>query len=418
MTVAMNKFAPFAHPMYIMAKPAGALCNLSCRYCYYLEKEHLYTGGAPVMSNALLERFTQEYIEAQTTREVLFTWHGGEPLTRPLSFYRQAVEMQKQYARGHVIDNCIQTNGVLLNDEWCRFLKEEGWLVGISIDGPEEFHDAFRRDKQGRPTFAQVIKGIELLQKYDIPWNGMAVVNSLNGNHPLEFYHFFKEIGCHYLQFTPVVERNFHHADGRYLSTPEQTGEETTDFSVNPRQWGEFLCTLFDEWVRNDVGTYFIQMFDATLCNWMGEAPGSCAFGEYCGHAGAMEYNGDVYACDHFVTPEHRLGNIREKSLVEMMYGEKQRRFGLMKREGLPSTCRACEFLFACNGECPRNRFVVSPQGEKGLNYLCQGYRQYFRHVAPYMDFMKRELLAGRAPANIMQALFDSGGDVTALMNS
>ena len=399
-------YAPFAHPLYVMLKPAGSLCNLACDYCYYLEKSKLYPQAPQqIMSDELLERFVREYIEAQTMPSVLFTWHGGETLMRPLSFYRKALELQRKYAGGRTIENCIQTNGTLLTDEWCRFFRENHWLVGISIDGPQEFHDEYRRNRQGRPSFVKVMQGIRLLQKHGVEWNAMAVVNDFNADYPREFYHFFKQIGCRYLQFAPIVERILPHADGRHLAAAdEEEGARLADFSVSPRQWGTFLCTLFDEWVKEDVGTVFIQLFDSTLANWVGQEPGVCTLAKTCGHAGVMEFNGDVYACDHFVFPEYRLGNIRTQSLVEMMYGERQARFGQAKRDALPRQCRECAYLFACNGECPKNRFLRTADGEPGLNYLCEGYRMFFAHVAPYMDFMKRELLAGRAPANVMKA--------------
>lgn len=397
---------PFARPLYVMTKPVGAVCNLACAYCYYLEKANLYKDTSKhVMSDELLEKFIREYIGSQTMHEVLFTWHGGETLMRPLSFYRKVVELQRQYAGGHAIDNCIQTNGTLLTDEWCEFFKENNWLVGISIDGPQEFHDEYRKNRSGRPSFAKVMQGIRLLNKHGVEWNAMAVVNDYNADYPLEFYHFFKEIGCRYIQFAPIVERLSKHEDGRYLATPLQPGEQLADFSVSPEQWGNFLCTLFDEWVRNDVGQIFIQLFDSTLANWVGEQPGVCSMAKTCGHAGVMEFNGDVYACDHYVFPEFKLGNIYQQTLVEMMYSERQMEFGQMKQKSLPSQCRACEFLFACNGECPKNRFVTTASGEPGLNYLCKGYHRFFKHVAPYMDYMKKELLAERAPANIMEAI-------------
>lgn len=403
----MNAFAPFSRPLYIMAKPAGALCNLACDYCYYLEKSKLYPHHASsVMSDELLEKFVKEYILAQTLPQVLFTWHGGETLMRPLSFYQKAMDLQRKYAQGRMIDNCIQTNGTLLTDEWCRFFYENHWLVGVSIDGPQKYHDAYRKNRQGVPSFAQVMKGIELLNKYNVEWNAMAVVNRLNADAPLEFYHFFKQIGCHYIQFSPVVERILLHADGRHLAAvDESSGEGLASFSVLPGQWGEFLCTLFDEWVRKDVGNYFIQLFDATLANWVGEQPGVCTLAPTCGQAGVMEFNGDVYACDHFVFPQYKLGNIYSKSLVEMMYSERQIRFGQAKRTALPNQCLQCPYLFACNGECPKNRFCMTKNGESGLNYLCKGYYRFFSHVAPYMDFMKKELLAQRSPANIMAHL-------------
>lgn len=403
----MTTFAPFSRPLYIMAKPMGALCNLACDYCYYLEKSKLYPHHpASLMSDELLEKFVEEYILSQTAPQVLFTWHGGETLMRPLAFYQKAMELQRKYAHGRMIDNCIQTNGTLLTDEWCRFFHENHWLVGVSIDGPQKYHDAYRKNRQGLPSFTQVMKGIELLNKYDVEWNAMAVVNRLNADAPLEFYHFFKQIECHYIQFAPIVERIARHADGRHLAAVDESSEEgLAEFSVLPRQWGDFLCTLFDEWVREDVGRYFVQLFDATLANWVGEQPGVCTLAPTCGQAGVMEFNGDVYSCDHFVFPQYKLGNIYSKSLVEMMYSERQMRFGQAKRTALPTQCVECPYLFACNGECPKNRFCMTKDGESGLNYLCKGYYQFFSHVAPYMDFMKGELLAQRAPANIMAYL-------------
>lgn len=403
----MNTFAPFARPLYIMTKPVGAICNLACDYCYYLEKSKLYQESPKhIMSDELLEKFIKEYIESQTMPQVLFTWHGGETLMRPLSFYQKAMELQRKYARGRTIDNCIQTNGTLLNDEWCRFFHDNNWLVGVSIDGPQEFHDEYRKNKQGKPSFMKVMQGINLLNKHRVEWNTLAVVNDFNADYPLDFYHFFKEIGCRYIQFTPIVERIFRHDDGRHLAAVEEgDNEKLADFSVTPEQWGNFLCTIFDEWVKNDVGEYFIQLFDATLANWVGEQPGVCSLAKTCGHAGVMEFNGDVYSCDHFVFPQYKLGNIYSKTLVEMMYSDKQQQFGRNKFDSLPSQCKECQYLFACNGECPKNRFCKTASGEPGLNYLCKGYYQYFDHVAPYMDFMKKELLAERAPANIMEAI-------------
>lgn len=403
----MNTFAPFARPLYIMTKPVGAICNLACDYCYYLEKSKLYQESPKhIMSDELLEKFIKEYIESQTMPQVLFTWHGGETLMRPLSFYQKAMELQRKYARGRTIDNCIQTNGTLLNDEWCRFFHDNNWLVGVSIDGPQEFHDEYRKNKQGKPSFMKVMQGINLLNKHRVEWNALAVVNDFNADYPLDFYHFFKEIGCRYIQFTPIVERIFRHDDGRHLAAVEEgDNEKLADFSVTPEQWGNFLCTIFDEWVKNDVGEYFIQLFDATLANWVGEQPGVCSLAKTCGHAGVMEFNGDVYSCDHFVFPQYKLGNIYSKTLVEMMYSDKQQQFGRNKFDSLPSQCKECQYLFACNGECPKNRFCKTASGEPGLNYLCKGYYQYFDHVAPYMDCMKKELLAERAPANIMEAI-------------
>lgn len=403
----MATINPFARPMYIMLKPAGALCNLRCKYCYYLEKNELYKRqGNRVITDELLEKFVKEYIEAQTTPNILFTWHGGETLMRPISFYRRALELQRIYSHGRQIDNCIQTNGTLLNDEWCEFFKQNNFLVGVSIDGPQEFHDEYRKTGTGRPTFRDVMKGINLLNKHGVEWNALAVVNDFNADYPLDFYHFFKEIGCRYIQFTPIVERITTRPDNLRLAPGMQEEGMLADFSITAGQWGNFLCTIFDEWVHHDVGEYYIQLFDATLANWVGQAPGICTMAEECGHAGVMEFNGDVYSCDHFVFPEYKLGNLHDQTIFEMMNGQRQREFSRMKKQMLPQQCRECRFLFACHGECPKNRFVRDKYGNPGLNYLCQGYYRFFKHVAPYMDFMKNELENHRAPANVMNHIF------------
>ena len=402
-----NIATPFAKPLYVMLKPAGAHCNLACKYCYYLEKNNLYQNShRHLMTDEMLEQFTREYIEAQTMPQVLFTWHGGEPLMRSIDFYKKALALQKKYAHGKQIDNVIQTNGTLLTDEWCEFFAKNHWLVGISIDGPQEYHDHYRVTPAGKPSWEKVMQGIQLLKKHRVEWNAMAVVNAYNAEHPLEFYHFFRDNGCQYLQFTPIVERLTKHEDGRTLASLADDREiPLADASVPPQQWGNFLCTIFDDWVRHDVGKTFVEIFDCTLANWMGVLPGICAYSKECGHAGVMEHNGDVYSCDHFVFPEYKLGNIREQSLIDMLYGEKQQAFSRLKHTSLPRQCKECDMEFACHGECPKNRFEKDKYGEPGLNYLCQGYYQYYTHVAPYMDFMKRELLAQRPPANIMNVL-------------
>lgn len=402
-----NIATPFAKPLYVMLKPAGAHCNLACKYCYYLEKNNLYQNSyRHLMSDETLEQFTREYIEAQTMPQVLFTWHGGEPLMRSIDFYKKALALQKKYAHGKQIDNVIQTNGTLLTDEWCEFFAQNHWLVGISIDGPQEYHDHYRVTPAGKPSWEKVMQGIQLLKKHRVEWNAMAVVNAYNAEHPLEFYHFFRNNGCQYLQFTPIVERLTEHEDGRTLASLADDREiPLADASVTPQQWGNFLCTIFDDWVRHDVGKTFVEIFDCTLANWMGVLPGICAYSKECGHAGVMEHNGDVYSCDHFVFPEYKLGNIRDQSLIDMLYGEKQQAFSRLKHTSLPRQCKECDMEFACHGECPKNRFEKDKYGEPGLNYLCQGYYQYYTHVAPYMDFMKRELLAQRPPANIMNVL-------------
>lgn len=398
---------PFAKPLYVMLKPAGAHCNLACKYCYYLEKNKLYpTAQRHLMSDEMLEQFTREYIEAQTMNQMLFTWHGGEPLLRSIDFYRKALSLQQKYAGGRRIDNVIQTNGTLLTDEWCEFFAQNHWLVGISIDGPQPYHDHYRLTAAGKPSWKKVMQGIKLLKKHGVEWNAMAVVNAYNVNHPLEFYRFFKENGCQFLQFTPIVERLTRHEDGRTLASLADKNEiPLSEASVTPEQWGYFLCAIFDEWVRKDVGKIFVEIFDCTLANWMGISPGICAYSKECGHAGVMEHNGDVYSCDHFVFPEYKLGNIRDHSLIDMLYGEQQQEFSRLKHSSLLRQCKECDMEFACHGECPKNRFMKDKYGDSGLNYLCPGYYHYYQHVAPYMDYMKQELMAQRPPSNIMKVL-------------
>ncbi len=385
-------YAPFAKPLYVMLKPIGAVCNLGCTYCYYLEKKELYPdkGNKTIMSDDLLERFVSQYIEAQTMQPILFTWHGGEPLMRDISFYKKALELQRKYAKGKQISNTLQTNGTLLNDEWCEFFRENNFLIGISIDGAKPFHDKYRTTKDLRSTFDHVLRGINLLKKHGVEYNIMGVVNDFNINHPLEFYQFFKDIDSHYIQFSSAVERD--------------SNGNVTQWSVTPEKWGDFLIAVFNEWVRKDVGIYFVQYFDSALANWVGVDPGICIFAKNCGHAGVMEFNGDVYSCDHFVYPQYKLGNINDKTLIEMMYSVQQSEFGLAKSTSLSSQCKQCKYLFACRGECPKNRISKTQSGEE-INYLCNGYYKFFEHIAPYMDFMKKELEAQRPPGNIMKVL-------------
>jgi uncharacterized protein len=381
-------FSPFAKPLYVMLKPVGSVCNLRCKYCYYLEKRNLYSQEKDfAMNDELLERFIEQYLNSQTIPEVLFTWHGGEPLIRNIAFYKKALQLQKKYGQGRRIDNCIQTNGTLLNDEWCSFFKSNNFLVGISIDGSQSLHDVYRKTSDGRPSFAQVMKGLCLLKKHKVEFNVMGVVNHKNVDYPLEFYHFFKQIEAQFIQFTPIVET---------------VDRALAPWSVPSERWGDFLTTIFKEWVKQDVGRYFIQYFDATLANWMNIQPGVCSLAKTCGHAGVMEYNGDVYSCDHYVFPDYKLGNIHSETLLEMMYSEKQLKFGADKHETLPTQCLQCKYLFACNGECPKNRIISTATGESNLNYLCKGYYKFFNYVTPYMDFMKNELMAQRSPANVM----------------
>ena len=392
----MNAASPFSRPLYVMLKPVGSRCNLSCRYCYYLEKAHYYDETADFrMSDAALEEFVRQYLEAQTSSEVLFIWHGGEPLLCGLDFYKYALSLQQKYAGGRHIDNCIQTNGTLITEEWCRFFKENNFLVGVSIDGPKHFHDAYRCR-----SYAAVVRGIELLNKHDVQWNAMAVVNNLNVEYPLEFYRFFRdELNCRYLQFTPIVERV--DEKGRFVIGNEEG--KLTETSILSKQWGAFLCAIFDEWVQHDVGEMFVQMFDATLANWCGVPPGICSLAPTCGHSAALEHNGDLFSCDHFVFPQHLLGNIHTNSITSMMYGDQQKAFGLSKRNELTRQCKECQYLFACNGECPKNRFALDEYGNFGHNHLCAGYLRYFCHVAPAMDYMAEEWLAGREVASVMK---------------
>ncbi|HCO68364.1 MAG TPA: anaerobic sulfatase maturase [Dysgonomonas sp.] len=387
----MNNFAtPFSRPLYVMLKPIGAACNLRCKYCYYLEKKDLYPDSNNyIMPDHILEQFIEQYMNSQTMRQILFTWHGGETLMRPISFYQKALKLQQKYAYGRQIDNCLQTNGTLLTDDWCRFFKENNFLIGISIDGPQHCHDKYRKSKDNRPSFYNVMKGISLLKKHGVEFNVMGVVNDYNVDYPLEFYNFFKEIDCRYIQFAPIVET----IDG-----------ELAPWSVPAVKWGDFLIAIFDEWVKKDVGQFYIQYFDSTLANWVGQKPGVCTLAKTCGHAGVMEFNGDVYSCDHFVYPEYKLGNIKNQTLTEMMYSPKQLKFGTDKFDSLPTQCQTCKYLFACNGECPKNRICTTSTGEDGLNYLCEGYYKFFDHVASYMEFMKNELKEERPPANIMNS--------------
>lgn len=387
-----------------MTKPVSAACNLACHYCYYLEKNNLYRSEPTnLMSVEMLEEFTRQYIEMQTTDHVLFTWHGGEALMRPIEFYEQALKFQKQYAGGKHVENCIQTNGTLLTPEWCKFFHRNKWLVGLSIDGPQDAHDAYRKNRHGRPSFQRVMEGIRMLQMYNVEWNALAVVNDINVKKPVEFYNFFKKIKCQYIQFTPIVERIAIHDDGRHLATPDEASDYMAPFSITPEEWGKFCCAVFDEWIKEDVGRVFVQLFDATLANWLGMTPGVCSLASECGHAGIIEANGDVYSCDHFVFPEYKLGNIKSNTLLEMMYGQNQSHFSARKRLALPKQCQECKWQFACHGECPKNRFCSTPDGEPGLNYLCAGYRNFFEHVAPQMEVMANLYKQGRPCSDIMQ---------------
>jgi uncharacterized protein len=390
-----------------MAKPVGPICNLNCRYCFYLEKENLYPATSSwAMPDALLESFIHRYIEAQEASTISFAWQGGEPTLLGVDYFRRIIELEKRYSNGKRIENTFQTNGVLLDDAWGEFLAENRFLVGLSIDGPTELHDCYRINKGDQPTFKLVLRGLGYLKKHGVEFNTLTVVHRKNSHHPLEVYRFLKEVGSGFMQFIPIVERVAEAPDrhGLILIGPHSSREAAvSEWSVEPLQFGNFLCAIFDEWVRRDVGRYFVQIFDVALESWVGTLQSLCVFRETCGGAMAIEHNGDLYSCDHYVYPENRLGNIMEHSLATLVSSEQQRRFGLDKRNALPRYCHECDVRFACNGECPKHRFTRTPDGEWGLNYLCAGYKLFFKHIDPHMQFMASELWQSRPPANIMQ---------------
>lgn len=390
---------------HIMAKPAGPICNLDCKYCFYLEKENLYPNAHFRMSYKVLENFIRQKIEAHDTPLVNFAWQGGEPTLLGVEYFEKVVELQRKYARGKRIENTFQTNGVLLDDNWCEFFKENNFLIGLSIDGPKELHDKYRVNKGGKPTFDQVVSGLEYLKKHEVEFNTLTCVQDNNSHFPLEVYHFLKEIGSGFMQFIPIVERVSIEGsqNGLTLVSPDFKGEaKVTDWSVKAEDYGNFLIKIFDEWVRNDVGKYFVQIFDVSLESWYGMQPSLCVFRETCGDAMAIEHNGDLYSCDHYVYPENKLGNILEEHMESLVNSPQQRKFGQDKKDTLPKYCLNCEVKFACNGECPKHRFIKTPDGEDGLNYLCAGYKKFFNHIDPYMKFMANELKNKRAPANVM----------------
>lgn len=394
---------------HIIVKPIGPVCNLACKYCFYLEKELLYPHVRNwSMSDDLLENYIRQYIQAQRVDTVHFAWQGGEPTLLGIEFFRKAVTLQKKYADGKHIENSLQTNGVLLNEEWGRFLSETQFFVGISIDGPKELNDAYRTGKGGNSSFDRVMRGLETLKQFKVAFNTLTTVHRKNSGHPLAVYNFLKEYGSGYMQFIPIVER-VSLASGEIELGLVPPGSDlpaaVTEWSVVPEAYGRFLCTIFDEWVRKDVGKQFVQLFDVGLEMWVGMEASLCVFGTTCGSAMAMEHCGDVYSCDHFVYPENRLGNLTEKSLAELASCPQQVKFGQDKMEKLPRMCRECEVLFACHGECPKHRFVTTPDREYGLNYLCPAYKMFFRHIAPYMSFMAEELRHQRPPANIMEMI-------------
>ncbi len=392
---------------HVMLKPSGPICNLNCTYCYYLEKRKLYPNTKQFrMSEDILETFTRQFIEAHEVPIVTFTWQGGEPTLLGLDFYRKAIDLQKKYSGDRKIENAFQTNGILLNDDWCKFFTDNDILVGISIDGEEHNHDHYRKTVSGAATFRRVMKGIELLHKNKVEFNTLSVVNDYNVHYSKETYRFLKKIGSGFIQFLPVAERSIGNKGSGELElvNPSFPGKAAvTHWSVDPEEYGRFLITIFDEWVRNDVSRYFVQIFDATLANYVGENPGLCVFNDTCGDALVMEHNGDLFSCDHFVYPDYYLGNISETYLIDLVKSQKQFDFGIDKRNKLPAFCLRCDVRYACHGECPKHRFILTPDGKPGLNYLCKGYKLFFKHVEPYMEFMANELKNKRPPANVMQ---------------
>ena len=399
---------------HIMTKPIGPICNLDCKYCFYLEKENLYPNTRHwEMPPDILERYIQQYIAAQPLEEVHFAWQGGEPTLLGVDFFRTVVHLQSKYSNGKAIHNALQTNATLLDDEWGEFLAKHQFLVGVSIDGPRELHDHYRVDKGNAPTFDRVMRGLAILKRHKVDFNTLTVVHRHNSAYPLEVYRFLREIGSGFMQFIPVVERATADPapDGLVLIQPSfDKPAQVTDWSVEPRAYGNFLVRIFDEWVKRDVGRYFVQIFDVALESWLGLDPSLCIFRKRCGSALAMEHTGDLYSCDHFVYPEHKLGNITQTSLNQLVHSDRQKAFGNDKHDLLPRMCRECEVRFACNGECPKHRFLTTPDGEPGLNYLCAGYKYFFNHIDPHMRFMAAELRAGRPPANIMRLLGNSPG--------
>ena len=394
-------------PFHVLTKPVGPICNLDCKYCFYLEKEVLYPDTSKwAMPADVLESYIRQYIEQQDTDVIHFGWQGGEPTLLGVDFFRNIVALQTKYANGKQIENAFQTNGVLLNDAWGEFFSEQNFLVGVSIDGPRELHDAYRVDKGGQPTFDRVMRGIAVLKKHAVSFNTLTTVHRKNSYNPLDVYRFLRENGSGHVQFIPIVERVSAQTtqDGMTLVSPSFSAPaKVSGWSVEPAQFGRFLCAIFDEWVRNDVGKTFVQLFEVSLEMWLGMEASLCVFRKTCGSAMAIEHNGDLYSCDHFVYPEHRLGNIMEAPLGEMAMSPRQVKFGKDKNDTLPKYCRQCEVRFACNGECPKHRFATAPDGEAGLNYLCAGYKKFFTHIDPYMQFMAAQLRQQRAPANVME---------------
>ena len=385
-----------------MVKPIGSACNLDCNYCYYRDKADIYNGTMPRMSDELLETYIRQYIEGASQQNISFCWHGGEPLMAGLPFFQKAIELQRKYAGDKTIENSLQTNGILVNEDWCRFFADNNFLVGLSLDGPEDIHDAFRRDCGGAPTFSRVMKAAEMFAQLGVEFNLLSTVNKRSEGRGAEVYKFLRSIN-HFMQFLPVVEY-VKLREGRrpLIVSPDEEDAVEAPWSVSARGYGRFMCDVFDEWIKRDVGSYFVQLFDITLSNWYGVPPSLCAFCDVCGDGLVVEHNGDVYSCDHFVYPEYRLGNITEKPLVDMYKSEEQQAFGRDKREALPMECKRCNYYFLCKGECPKHRFGYAKNGEPYMNVLCEGYKMFFKHSDSAMRYMKTMLDKGESPALVM----------------
>ncbi|MDA0711213.1 MAG: anaerobic sulfatase maturase [bacterium] len=393
--------------VHVMAKPSGAICNIDCTYCFYLEKEKLYPekGKQWKMDEETLEQYVRHYIDAQDVPEVNFAWQGGEPTLMGVEFFRKAVALQAQFSGGKTITNAFQTNATLMDDEWAEFLAQNRFLVGVSIDGPKHMHDHYRVDKGGKPTFDSVMRGVELLKKHRVEFNTLTVLQAHNAKHPLEVYNFLKSIGSQFLQFIPIVERvaTRPREDLLTLVDPNFDADATvSEWSVSALQYGRFLTQIFEEWVRKDVGSTFVQIFDVALGAWLGQNPSLCIFAETCGDALIIEHNGDLYSCDHYVYPDYNLGNIHDTSIRDLVASPQQRKFGTDKRDTLPRYCRDCDYRFSCNGGCPKHRFIRTPDGEKGLNYFCKGYKMFFDTADPYLRVMAGELSRGRPASGVM----------------
>ncbi len=382
---------------HVLTKPTGAICNLDCSYCFFLSKEELYPGSPFRMSDGLLEEYIRQLLESHRTPEVTVAWQGGEPTMMGLPFFRRAVELVDKYCRpGQVVEHTIQTNATLIDDAWAEFLAERDFLVGVSIDGPREIHDTYRVDKGGKPTFNRVIAGLDRLKAHGVRWNALTTVHHANEHHGLDVYRFLRdELGADFVQLIPIVERP---SPGGI-----PMGAEVTDRSVSPEGYGRFLIEVFDEWVRRDVGTVFVQMFDSTLASFVGAPGGLCVHARTCGTALALEHNGDLYSCDHFVEPDYLLGNITETHMLELVASPQQQAFGNAKHDSLPDYCRSCDVRFACNGGCPKDRFTVAPDGQPGLHYLCPSYQAYFRHVDKPMRFMAAALRTQQPVDGVMR---------------